>query len=149
MAEKIQGREKNSFSEDEVKKAQDLIKKVREVVEWDLGSMCSTTEEIDMVHKAKDAMKEVEALFHVPALKRWVDFSGKDAQDCFLQAVNYNTAILPSEALVLDQADGERLRVHLEAIQDVIGWDMSAHDEGELKMMQDAKESLDALMDMV
>lgn len=146
MPEKFEGGEKpRNFSEAEVKKAQDLIRKVREVVEWDLEKMCGASEEIDMVNKAKDAMKDVEVLFHVPETKFWTEFSGKDMDESIKQTEEYNTQTLPSETIAFSPADSEKLRASLEAIDEVLGWDIGASDETEITMFHDAGESLAAL----
>jgi len=145
MPEKFEGGEKpRNFSEDEVKRAQDLVRKVRKVVEWDLGKMCRTTEEIDMVNKAQDATKDVEALFHVPKTKHWTEIPG-DIYDSIQQAEAYNTQTLPNETITFSPTDLEKLRRNLNAIDEVIGWDISASDETEITMIRDAKEALDAL----
>src|SRR5262245_40151699 len=123
MPENLEGVEKSkSFSEDEVLRVQDLIRKVREVVEWDLGKMCGSTEEIDMVNKAKGAMKDVEVLFHVPESKSWTAFPGKSMDESIRQAEEYNEASLPGEAITLNSADLETLRASLEAVEEVISW---------------------------
>ncbi len=150
MQEKFEGGERlKSFPEGEVRRAQDLLRKVREIVEWDLGKMCSTAEEINMVNKAKDAMKDVEALFHVPETKFWTTFSGKDMDESIRQAEEYNKASLPDEALAFSPTDLEKLRVDLEAIDEVVGWDIGASDEMEITILRDGRESLEALKDML
>jgi len=146
MPENFESGEKpKHFTEDEVKRAQDLIRKVREVVEWDLGKMCGTTEEIDFVNKAKDAMKYVGALFHVPETKFWVAFTGKDMDDSIRQAEEYNKAPLSTEVITFTAADLEKLRADLEAIEEVVGWDISASDDEEIGMIRNARESLKEL----
>ncbi len=147
MPEKFEGggEKPKNFSEIEVKRTQDLIRKIREVVEWDLGKMCGTTEEIDMVNKAQDAMKDVEALFHVPATKFWAEFPGKDMGESIRQAEEHNAQSLPGEAMSFSTADLDKLRTSLEAIDEVVGWDIGASDETEITMLRDARESLEAL----
>ena len=146
MPEKFEGGEKpKNFSEGEVKKAQDLIRKVREVVEWDLGKMCGTTEEIDLVNKAKDAMKDVEVLLHVPKTKFWTEIPGKDMDESFKKAQEYNTQSLPNEVIILDPVDLNKLRTDLKKIDEVLGWDIGASDETEITMLREARESLEAL----
>ena len=146
MPEEFEGGEKpKNFSEGEVTRAQDLIKKVREIVGWDLGAFCSTSEEVEMVNKAKDAMKDVEVLFHVPETKFWATFPGKDMDESMRQAEEYNKKALPGEAIVINPADLEKLRANLDAIDEVVGWDIGASDETEITMLREARESLEAL----
>ena len=150
MPEKFEGGEKpKNFSEDEVRKAQDLIRKVREVVKWDLGKMCGTTEEIDLVNKAKDAMEDVEALLHVPKTKFWMEIPGKDMDESFKKAQEYNTQPLPSEVITFDPANLDKLRTDLKEIDEVLGWDISASDETEITMILEARESLEALRNLL
>jgi len=150
MPEKFEGGEKpKNFSEDEVKKSQDLIRKVREVVEWDLGKMCSTTEEIDLVDKAKDAMKDIEALFHVPKTKFWAEIPGKDMAESCKKAQEYNTQLLPNEVITFHSTDLDKLRADLKEIDEVLGWDIGASDETEITMIREARESLEALRNLL
>ncbi len=146
MPEKFEGGEKpKNFSEGEVTRAQDWIRKIREVVEWDLGKMCGTTEEIDMVNKAKDAMKDVEASFHVPKTKFWAEIPGKDMDESLKKAQELNTQSLPSEVIAFNSADLDKLRTDLNEIDEVLGWDIGASDETEISMIREARESLEAL----
>lgn len=146
MPEKFEGGEKpKNLSETEVTRAQNLVRKVREVVSWDLGASCSTSEEVEMVNKAKDAMKDVENLLHVPETKFWATFPDKDMDECMRQAEEYNNKTLPSEVLVLSSADLRKLRANLNAIDEVVEWDISASDETEITLLREARESLKAL----
>lgn len=149
MPERFEGgQEPKNFSEHEVKKAQDLIRSVREVVEWDLGKMCNTSEEIDLVNKAKDAMKDLEALFHVPKTKFWTEIPGKDMGESFTKAQEYNRQSLPSEAIAFDPANIDKLHADLRQIDEVLGWDINASDETEIAMIREARESSEALRNL-
>src|SRR3989338_10700611 len=133
MPEKFEGEEKpRNFSEEEVRRAQDLIRKVREIVGWDLGAFCSTSEEVEIVHKAKNAIKNVEDLFHVPKTKFWATFPGKNMDESMRQTDEYNKKTLPSEAIVLSPIDLAKLGANLDAIDEVVGWDIGASDETEI-----------------
>ncbi|TAL50876.1 hypothetical protein EPN81_01530 [Patescibacteria group bacterium] len=146
MPENFEGREKaRNFSEREVARAQDLVRKIREAVEWDLGKFCSNEEELEMVERAQAAMRDVEALFHVPETKLWVTFVGKDIPESMRQADEYNKKVLPAEVIIFSHADLEKLRRSLEAISDVVGWDIGVHDELEILLLREARESLEAL----
>lgn len=124
---------------------QDSIRKVREVVEWDLGNMCGTAEEIDMVHEAKDAMNDVESLFHVPKTKFWAEFTGTDMSESLRQAEEHNAQALPSEAMGFSTTDLDKLRADLAAIDEVLAWDIGANDDAEIATLREARESLEAL----
>ena len=129
MPEQFEGGEKpRNFSEDEVKKIQDLSSKVWEVVGWDLAKMCGTSEEVDFVHKAQDAMKELATMLDMPSGRSWEKQEPKP---------------ITSKTFSLD--DMKKLRANLEAIEEVIEWDISASDEEELTMIRDARGSLKAL----
>lgn len=131
MPENFEGGEKSrNLSEDEVKKIRDLANKVWEVATWDLGKFCSTSEELDFVHKAQDAMSEVMAMFDMP-LDRFGNWNRKEPK--------------PITPKTLSPDDTSKLRANLEAIEEVIEWDISASDEEELTMIRDARESLKAL----
>ena len=134
MPGEFEGGEKpKNFSEDEVKKVQDLIKKVREIVEWDLGAFCSTSEEVGMVNKAKDAMKEVEAMFDMPKTRFWAEPKTEEHKP---------KPIVPKTFLPDDM---QKLRLNLGAIDEVISWDIGFRDETDMVMFRDARESFETL----
>ncbi len=129
MPEKFEGGEKpKNFSEEEVKKMQDLATKVWEVVGWDLAKMCGTNEELDFVHKAQDAMKETATMLDMPSGPAWEKREPK-----------------PITPKIFSPDDMKKLRANLEAIEEVVAWDISASDEEELTMIRDARESLKTL----
>ncbi|GEM_PF-2231498 len=129
MPESFEGGEKpKNFSEDEVKKIQDLADKVWEVVGWDLAKMCGTNEELDFVNKAQDSMKEIATMLDMPSGRAWEKHEPK-----------------PITPKTFSPDDMKKLRANLEAIEEVIEWDISASDEEELTMIRDARESLKAL----
>ncbi|MDP3697671.1 MAG: hypothetical protein Q8R55_06725, partial [Candidatus Taylorbacteria bacterium] len=129
--EKLEGGEKpKNFSEDEVKNMRDLANKTWEVMTWDLAKFCGTSEEVDMVHKAQDAMAEVMAMLDMP-LDRFGNWNKKEPK--------------PITPKTFEPDDMKKLREDLEAIEEVIEWDISASDEEELTMIRDARESLKAL----
>ena len=129
--EKVEGVEKSkSFSEDEVKKIRDLANKTWEVMTWDLAKFCGTSEEVDMVHKAQDSMAEVMAMLDMP-LDRFGNWNKKEPK--------------PIAPKIFSSDDMQKLRSGLGAIDEVLGWDISASDETELTMLREARESLEAL----
>jgi len=70
MTEKFEGGPKGpekpkDYSPEEMQKIHQLTIKVRDLIGWDLGSMCSDSEEIQIVNEAKDAMKEDETDLNV------------------------------------------------------------------------------------
>ena len=126
MPKNFEGGEKpKDFSEDEIRKMQGLADKVWEVVGWDLAAMCGTSEEVDMVNKAQDAMKEVAVMFEMPSGPHWERQEPK-----------------PITRKTFSPEDINKLRSNLDAIENVIEWDISAHDEEELEMIRSARESL-------
>ncbi|MCR4314056.1 MAG: hypothetical protein NUV84_02310 [Candidatus Uhrbacteria bacterium] len=146
MSKEQEGGEKSrEYSKDEVKRAQDLIRTTREVVEWDLGKNCSTTEEIAVVNKCKGAMRDIETLFHIPKTKRWLDFSGKAMGESMRQADEYNAKSLNYETLNFSPTDLDKFRLSLGAIDEVLGWDIAVGDETEIRTLSDTRASLPAL----
>ena len=135
MSEKIEGVEKpTNFSEDEVKNLRDLANKTWEVMTWDLAKFCGTSEEVDMVHKAQDAMAEVMAMFDMP-LDRFGNWNKKEPK--------------PITSKTFSPDDMKKLHEDLEAIEEVIEWDISASDQEELTMIREARESLKELNKLV
>ena len=135
MSEKIEGVEKpTNFSEDEVKNLRDLANKTWEVMTWDLAKFCGTSEEVDMVHKAQDAMAEVMAMFDMP-LDRFGNWNKKEPK--------------PITSKTFSPDDMKKLHEDLEAIEEVIEWDISASDQEELTMIREAIESLKELNKLV
>ena len=143
MKEEFENNEKIiNLSKEDVAKIQNLVRKVREVIEWDLGKFCSDTKEIDMIRSAKDAMREIEILFHIPETKFWTEFPSENMNDSIILAEKYNNKILPEENIILNQNDLEKLKVNLNIMKEVINWDIGANDETEINMISEARESL-------
>ena len=129
MPENFEGGEKpKNFSEDEMQRMQALTDKVWEVVGWDLAKMCGTSEEVDMVHKAQEAMKEVGAMLNMPSGPKWEKQESK-----------------PIAPKTFSPDEMQRLRSNLIAIEEVIELYISASDEEEIGMIRDARESLKTL----
>jgi hypothetical protein len=124
------GEKPRHLSEEEVKKMRNLAGKVWEVATWDLTKFCSTNEELDFVRKAQDAMSEVMAMFDM-SLDRFGNWNRKDPA--------------PLAPKTLSPDDILKLRASLEAIEEVIEWDLGASDEAEIAMIHKARESLKEL----
>lgn len=129
--ENLEGGEKpKTFSENEVKEMRDLANTTWEVMTWDLGKMVGTTEELDMVHKAQDAMSEVMAMFDMP-LDRFGNWNRKEPK--------------PITPKTFSPDDLQKFRSNLDAIEEVLEWDIGASDEEELTMIRSAREALKTL----
>jgi hypothetical protein len=117
-----------NFSEDEVRKVRGLADKVWEVIGWDLTKMCGTSEEVDMVNRAQNAMKEVAEMFDMSSGPHWEQQELKP--------------IIPKR---FSSTDIQKLHTNLGAIEEVLDWYIGASDEEEIGMIQDARESLNEL----
>lgn len=146
MEEKFENKENiRIFSEEQVRETQNLIRNIREVLEWDFGKMCGTTDELDMVNRAKDAMQEVGELFHIPKTKFWAEMAGDNMQESIKMADEYNRKPLPSESITFNSDNINKLTTNLKDIGEILNWDIKGEDETEISMIERARESFEKL----
>jgi hypothetical protein len=124
------------FSAEEVEKIQSLIAKVREVVEWDLGSRASEIEELDLIRAAKDAVSDFETVFDMPKTRFWATPEREEHRS------------RPVTAKTISQEVMAKLQGDLHAIREVIEWDIDPGDREGLTMIQEAREALTTLADI-
>lgn len=126
MHEKL---ENKNFSAQEMAKIGQLVSKIREVVEWDLGKYTSDLEGLEIVDRAKAAMKEFEAMFDLPKTRFWAEPEREEHRP------------RPVVSKTFSISDMQKLRADLNAIDEVVGWDIDPGDEEGLAMLRDARES--------
>ena len=124
------------FSVEEVQKIQGLIVKVREVIEWDLGSHASGIEELDLIRAAKDAVSDFETVFDMPKTRFWAEPEREEHRP------------RPITGTTISAEEMGKLHGELNAIREVIEWDIDPGDREGLVMMKEAREVLTALVDI-
>lgn len=133
MPEQFKGGEKfKVFSKEDIIKIQYLVGKIRITTEWGLAAFTHTSEEEDMLNKAKDAMKEVEAMLDVP------------------KATIHPKVFGPAPELgeTFSPDDLQKLRADLGVImEEVDKWDIRMGDKSaeEIINLREAKESFEEL----
>ena len=110
---------------------------MREVVEWDLGSHASDIEALDLMRAAKDAVSDFEAVFDMPKTRFWATPEGEEHRP------------RPITAKTISQEVMAKLQGDLHAIREVIDWDIDPGDREGLTMIQEAREALTALADIL
>jgi|GEM_PF-4065466 len=143
MSEKFEsgpkGPEKpREYSAEEMQKIHQLAIKVRDLIGWDLGSMCSDSEEIQVVNDAKDSMKKIEGIFKIPKQRYWFDEKKTEEEP-------------PIEGQRLSDESFAELQENLDKIKDILGWDIesSCHDETDLNVVRDARQAFKELKAIV
>lgn len=149
MLEKQEEGKSKNLSETDVKNAQDFIREIGQVVQWDWGGFCTTTEELNMVRAAKEAIREIEILFHVPEPKFWTEFPAADIGESIASAEEYNAQSLPEEIINFSNSDLEKIRQMVKAIDEVINWDIGGRDETDLAMLHTARGALSSLKELL
>ena len=143
MTEKSEGgpkgpEEPRDYSAEETQKIHQLAIKVRDLIGWDLGSMCSDSEEIQIVNGAKDAMKAIEEIFKIPEQRNWFD-KKKDGEEP------------PIESQKLSGESFARAQESLGKIENILGWDIesSCHDETDLNVVKNARQAFAELKEVL
>ena len=135
MTEKFEGgpkgpEEPRDYSAEEMQKIHQLAIKVRDLIGWDLGSMCSESEEIQIVNDAKDAMKAIEEIFQIPKQRHWFDEKKEEEEPQI-------------ESQRLSGESFTRAQESLDKIGKIFGWDIesSCHDETDLNVVKVARQA--------
>ncbi len=143
MTEKFEGGPKGpegpkEYSAEDVQKIHQLAIKVRDLIGWDLGSMCADSEEIQMVNDAKDSMKEIESIFKIPKQRYWHDEKKTEEEPAI-------------ESQQLSNESFAEVQESLAKIESILGWDLAAHchDETDLKVVRDAKQAFEELKEVL
>ena len=126
------------YSAEEMQKIHQLAIKVRDLIGWDLGSMCSDSEEIQVVNDAKDSMVKIESIFKIPKQRYWFD-EKKTEEDPTIESQQ-----------LADESFAE-LQESLAKIENILGWDLAAHchDETDLKVVREAEQAFKELKEML
>lgn len=143
MTEKFEGGPKRpekprEYSAEDVQKIHQLAIKVRDLIGWDLGSMCTDSEEIQMVNDAKDAMKEIENIFQIPKQRYWYD-KKKDKEEPSIESQQ-----LSDESFV-------KVQENLTKIENILGWDIESlcHEETDLNVVKSARQAFKELKELL
>jgi hypothetical protein len=130
-------REGKNLSVEEVGTIQKLIVKIREFIEWDLGASAATSEELDLVNAAKNAVKEFEVIFDMPPTRFWAEPEREEHRP---------RPVAPKTVLPEDM---EKLRSDLAAIQEVVDWDIDGGDDEGRIIIKETKEALIELKNLL
>ncbi|MBT5338440.1 hypothetical protein HN858_04955 [Candidatus Falkowbacteria bacterium] len=126
------------YSAQALQKIHQLTIKVRNLITWDLGSMCTDTEEIQIVKDSKNAMDEIENIFKVPKQR-------------YLYNEKKNTEKPPSKSLLLSNEAFAKVQENLTKIHNIIGWDIESicHDETDLSVVKSARQAFEELKELL
>lgn len=125
------------YSVEEMVKIHQLVNKVSDLIGWDLGSMCSSTEELDVVHKAQDGMNEIADILKVPKRPNWFD-----------KKVEENP---PVEGQKISEDVFAKIKQDLDQIEEILDWDLAAHcsDETDLRVVREAEQAYEELREIL